>query len=108
MSNLGRIQKEHTNIGQIFGAHQNIINAEGDDALAMTRNLFTTAAALYHGSPAQKVQTVAGFIRTFGIDLQIQLFDGGASRKVRLTLHGRLGGRHGLRAEPSPPTRSMR
>lgn len=55
----------------IANGHAHIIAAEGGDVMKVTRDLFQTAAALYSGSPQQKVATVAAMIKNFGIDLQM-------------------------------------
>jgi len=55
----------------LANGHAHIIAAEGGDVMKVTRDLFQTAAALYSGSPQQKVATVAAMIKNFGIDLQM-------------------------------------
>lgn len=66
---VGRIRQFGQDMQNVWSPYQAIIAAEGGDALGMTRNLFATAAALYHGTPIQKAGTVAQMIRTFGIDI---------------------------------------
>jgi hypothetical protein len=66
---VAEVKKFRDQFGGLVTQHQGIINAEGGDAMAMTRNLYTTAAVLYNGTPQQKVATVAGFIRNFGVDI---------------------------------------
>ena len=66
---IGRIKQFGQDMQGLWTPFQGIIAAEGGDAMKMTRDLFITAASLYNGSPAQKVQTVAGIIKNFGIDI---------------------------------------
>ena len=68
---VSQVKKFREDFGSIVSQHQNIINAEGGDAMKMTRDLYTTAAALYNGSQQQKVMTVAGMIKNFNIDLRM-------------------------------------
>lgn len=91
MSTLGRVQTEHKNISDIFGAHQHIIAAEGGDALKFTKDLYTTAAGLYSGSPQQKVQLVAGLIKSFAVDIQL-LDDYMSNNPDRINKGGGAGG----------------
>jgi hypothetical protein len=66
---VAQVKRFRDEFGGIVNQYQAVINAEGGNAMKMTRDLYTTAAALYHGSPMTKVQTVAGFIKNFGIDI---------------------------------------
>lgn len=66
---VGRIRQFGQDMQSVWAPYQSIIAAEGGDALGMTRNLFATAAALYHGTPVQKAGTIAQMIKTFGIDV---------------------------------------
>jgi hypothetical protein len=66
---VAEVKRFRDQFGGLVTQHQGIINAEGGDAMKMTRDLYTTAAVLYNGTPQQKVATVAGFIRNFGVDI---------------------------------------
>lgn len=66
---IATVKKFHQDYGSIMTQHQAIINAEGGDGMKMTRDLYQTAATLYNGTPVAKAQTIAAFIRNFGIDL---------------------------------------
>jgi len=68
---IAAVKKFRDEFADIIGRNQNIVQAEGGDAMKLTRDLYTTAAALYHGSAQQKVMTVAGMIKNFGVDLRM-------------------------------------
>lgn len=61
----------HEEFNKTVAPYQNLITAEGGNPLAMVNNLMTTAATMYYGTPAQKVNMVAGFIKNFGVDLAL-------------------------------------
>lgn len=58
------------NFNRTIQPHANMIAAEGGDPVKFVNNLLHTASALYYGAPMQKAQVVAGFIKTFGVDIQ--------------------------------------
>jgi len=68
-NNITNIKRDHDTISQIFSRHQAIIGAEGGDAIKLTNDLYGTAAALYHGAPQIKAETIANLIKTFGVDI---------------------------------------
>src|SRR4029077_8909997 len=66
---IGRIKQFGQGMQDLWSPFQAVIAAEGGDAMKTTRDLFVTAASLYHGSTEAKVRTIAGLINTFGVDV---------------------------------------
>jgi hypothetical protein len=70
-SEIGRIRQFGQMMQETWAPFQGIIAAEGGNAVKVTRDLFSTAAALYSGTPQQKVDTVAQMIKVFGVDIRM-------------------------------------
>jgi hypothetical protein len=66
---VGNIKKFRDDFHQVIAPYQNIIATEGGNPLKMVNDLFATASVLYHGTPQSKVNTIAAFIKNFGVDL---------------------------------------
>lgn len=76
-SELGRVMMQGAQQRQFVDAFENIvrpyemfIRAENSNPLQAVQNLMQTAAEFRVGTPARKVELVAGIIRNFGIDLE--------------------------------------
>lgn len=68
-SETAQAREFHDQFQRTVQPYANIVAAEGGDPMRLVNNLLSTAGALYHGSQAQKVNVVAGFIRNFGVDI---------------------------------------
>ena len=64
-------RKFHEEFNKTVSPFQTLIAAEGGNAMQVVHNLMNTASAMYYGTPAQKVNMVAGFIKNFGVDLEL-------------------------------------
>jgi len=66
-TNSRKFQEEFT---RTVAPYQSVIAAEGGNAMKFVNDLMVTAASLYHGTSAQKVNVVAGLIKNFGVNLE--------------------------------------